>query len=126
MELESHEHRLEVLEASKASVLKTIDSLDRDMEDILASSREPPAESQLSLDALYSSALRKHGGDNCMFYIELRILQHRVQLALQEWESCVCESEMYPMIQELSNLQSNVRLHNTCTYIVFCAVCFSL
>jgi hypothetical protein len=105
MELESHEQKLEELEASKTSIMKSIDRLDQN---ILATNQEQRAVGQPSVDALYNSAIHKHGTDNCLFYMEVCMLQQRLQLALMELESCVCESKMYPLVQEMSNLKTDV------------------
>ena len=122
MELESHERRLEELEVSKTTIMKSIDRLDQDMENVLATSQDQHTVGQPPLEALYNSAIRKHGADNCIYYMEVCMLQQRLQLALMELESCVCESKMYPLVQEMSNLKTDVRMSlytdlHTCIYV---------
>ena len=113
VELESHEKRLEELETRRSTLLKTIDDLEQEVEGIEATNKIPPTEVQPSPDTIYSSAIQKHGTDNYLFYLESCILQKRMQLALLVWENYTCEAEMYPLIQELAELQSMVC---TCMY----------
>ena len=106
MNLNLYEWRLESLEARRSSLLKIVDSLNREMEDDHEDT--VPSRLQPSVDAVYSTAIQKHGSDNFQSYLEICKLQQKVQLVLLTWEGYACETSMYPLIQELSDLQAEV------------------
>ena len=108
MELNEYEMKLEDLETRRGSLLNAIDRLEREMEEVEATKETSLTEVQPSVDNIYNSAIQKHGNDNRVLYLELSILQKRTQLALLGLESGVYESELYPLVQELSELHSKV------------------
>lgn len=108
MEIASHERRLKEIQAGKDSTMKKIGHLDHDIKKYLIRGDEKQPIIPQSLETLYTKTIEKHGNENCLLHMEICLLQQHVQLAIRELDVSMLEAELFPLVEELSTLQSHV------------------